>query len=146
MKYAILVLGLITFGMVSCAPTNTSANNGRVISLNAIGNFANGTVSTAKGKAELNALTDGKTKIIVTVSGLTPNTKHVGHIHLGKCATPGPVAVALTELNADANGKASGETLVDTNKIPTSAYIQHHQRGTGEAEGAGAGIVCGDII
>ncbi len=146
MKYTVFVLGLITFAMVSCAPTSTSANNGRIVVLNPLGNFASGEASTAKGQAELVALTDGKTKVIVTVSGLTPNTKHVGHIHIGKCTTPGPVAIALTELSADANGKASAETLVDTNKIPANAYVQHHQRGVGAAEGAGGGIVCGDVI
>ncbi len=138
--------GLIALAMVSCAPATNTIGNGRVMTLSPLGLFADGSSSTAKGQAELFLLADGKTKMVVTVTGLTPNTKHIGHIHNGKCSAAGPVAILLNELIADATGKASAETIVDTTKIPASAYVQHHQRGTGAAEGAGAGIVCGDII
>jgi hypothetical protein len=145
MKYATIGLGLVAFGMVACAPASNTVGNGRNVDLSPLGLFADGSSSTAKGNAELILLADGKTKVTVTVTGLTANTKHIGHIHTGKCSAAGPVVILLNELTADATGKAKAETVVDTSKIPTSAYVQHHQRGTGAAEGAGTGIVCGDV-
>ncbi|MFN3267431.1 MAG: hypothetical protein ACK41E_11405 [Deinococcales bacterium] len=91
------------------------------------------------------ARSDGKTKIMVSVSGLTKNTKHIGHVHIGACAAQGPVALVLPRLESDANGNASAETVVDTNKLTGSQYVQYHQRDVGAEGGIGGGILCGDI-
>jgi hypothetical protein len=144
-QYSLLAVSALALVMASCAPASSTVSNARVVELKALGKFASGADSTAKGTAELSLQADGKTKVVVTVSGLTANTKHIGHIHTGECAKPGPVAIALSELSSDAGGNARAESVVDTAKIPASAYVQYHQRGTGAAEGAGAGITCGDI-
>jgi CHRD domain len=144
-QFSLLALSALALGMASCAPASSTVSNARVVELKALNKFANGADSTAKGTAELSLQADGKTKVVVIVSGLTANTKHIGHIHTGTCTPGGPVALLLSELSSDASGNAKAETVVDTAKIPASAYVQYHQRGTGAAEGAGAGITCGDI-
>jgi hypothetical protein len=140
--FALVTLGLC---LASCAPASSSVAGAKVVELKALNAFAGGAPSTAKGRAELSLQADGKTKVVVTVSGLTANTKHIGHIHTGTCTPGGPVAILLSEISSDASGNAKAETVVDTAKIPASAYVQYHQRGAGAAEGAGAGITCGDI-
>ncbi len=131
----------------ACAPApNASLPAGsKTASMTSLGTFASGTASTAIGQATLTPAPDGKMKVTVTVTGLTANTKHVGHIHTGACAAPGPVAVALEELSSDGNGAGTISSTIEAAKIPASAYVQYHQRGKGDAAGAGGGIVCGDI-
>ncbi len=138
-KFVIVALSL---GFAACAP---AAVDGKKVALSSLSTFADGTSSTAKGEATLVAQTDGKTKIIVSVAGLTKSTKHIGHVHNGTCAAQGPVAIVLLRLEADANGNASAETVVDTAKLVGGQYVQYHQRDVGADGGIGGGIVCGDI-
>jgi hypothetical protein len=126
----------------ACAP---AALEGKKLALSSLSTFADGSPSTAKGDATLVAQTDGKTKIVVSVSGLTKNTKHIGHVHNGACAAQGGVALVLLRLESDGNGNASAETVVDTNKLTGSQYVQYHQRDVGAEGGIGGGILCGDI-
>ena len=141
MKYQI-ALAALSVAFAACAP---AAMEGKKVAMSSLNSFADGSASTAKGEATLIAQTDGKTKVIVTISGLTKSTKHIGHIHNGTCAVGGPVALVLTRLESDANGNATVETMVDTAKIVGSQYVQYHQRDTGADGGIGGGIVCGDI-
>ena len=136
-----VIVGL-SVGFAACAP---AAVDGKKVAMSSLNAFADGTASTAKGEATLVAMTDGKTKIIVSVTGLTKSTKHIGHVHNGTCAVGGPVAIVLSRLEADANGNASAETVVDTAKLTGSQYLQYHQRDAGADGGIGGGIVCGDI-
>ncbi len=144
MKHLVQWIGLLlAFGFVSCAP---AAIDGKKVGLSSLNTFADGSASTARGEAILVAQTDGKTKIIVSVTGLTKNTKHIGHVHNGACAVQGPVALVLLRLEADANGNATAETVVDTAKLVGAQYVQYHQRDLGDpAGGIGGGILCGDI-
>ncbi len=136
------VIAALTVGFAACAP---AAVDGKKVALSSLNAFADGSASTAKGEATLVAMTDGKTKIIVSVTGLTKNTKHIGHVHNGACAAQGPVAIVLLRLEADGNGNASAETVVDTAKLVGSQYVQYHQRDNGAEGGIGGGILCGDI-
>lgn len=136
------VIAALSLGLAACAP---AAVDGKKIALSSLNTFADGSASTAKGEATLVALTDGKTKIVVTVTGLTKSTSHIGHVHNGACAAGGPVAIVLLKLSADASGNATAETTVDTAKLTGSQYIQYHQRDVGAEGGIGGGIVCGDI-
>ncbi len=132
----------------ACAPAPSAATpvaGSKSAIMTSLGTFASGAASTAIGQATLVPAKDGKMTVTVTVSGLTANTKHVGHIHTGSCANPGPVALPLEELGSDGNGAGSVSSTVETAKIPAAAYVQYHQRGKGDPAGAGAGIVCGDI-
>ena len=139
----IATTALLTVLFAACAPATIE---GKKIAVSSLGTFADGSASTAKGEASLVLQADGKTKVIVTVSGLTKGTKHIGHVHNSTCAAQGPVAIVLTRLEADASGNARSETVVDTAKLTGSQYVQFHQRDVGDAAGPiGTGIVCGDI-
>ena len=139
----IAATALLTVLFAACAPATIE---GKKIAVSSLGTFADGNASTAKGEASLVLQADGKTKVIVTVSGLTKGTKHIGHVHNSTCAAQGPVAIVLTRLEADASGNARSETVVDTAKLTGSQYVQFHQRDVGDAAGPiGTGIVCGDI-
>ncbi len=136
------VIAALSLGFAACAP---AAVDGKQVALSSLNTFADGSASTAKGVATLVAQTDGKTKIVVAVTGLTKSTNHIGHVHNGACAAQGPVALVLLRLSADANGNATAETTVDTAKLTGSQYVQYHQRDTGAEGGIGGGIICGDI-
>ena len=139
----IAALAVLTVIFAACAPATIE---GKKIAVSSLNNFADGSASTAKGEAALVLQADGKTKVIVTINGLTKGTKHIGHIHNSSCAVQGPVAIVLTRLEADASGNARSETIVDTAKLTGSQYVQFHQRDVGDAAGPiGTGIVCGDI-
>ena len=135
-------------GFWACAPAPTQASlpaGSKTAIMTSLGTFASGAASSAVGQATLVPAKDGKMTVTVTVSGLTANTKHVGHIHTSACANPGPVALPLEELSSDGNGNGTISSTVEASKIPAAAYVQYHQRGKGDAAGAGGGIVCGDI-
>lgn len=138
-------LGAVLLWACAPAPGAAPVAGSKSATMTSLNTFANGAPSTAVGAASLIPGSDGKTKVSLTVTGLTANTKHVGHIHTGSCATPGPVVLPLEELASDGNGNGSVSSTVDTAKIPAAAYVQYHQRGKGDPAGAGAGIVCGDI-
>jgi CHRD domain len=138
-------LGAVLLWACAPAPSAAPVAGSKSAIMGSLNTFANGAPSTAIGQATLVPSSDGKTKVVVTVTGLTATTKHIGHIHTGSCATPGPVALPLEELGSDGNGAGSVSSTVETAKIPAAAYVQYHQRGKGDPAGAGAGIVCGDI-
>jgi CHRD domain len=150
-KNWLVVSGLGILGTVvlwGCAPASSTATpvaGSKSANMTSLGTFASGAASTAIGQATLVPAKDGKMTVTVTISGLTANTKHVGHIHTGACANPGPVALPLEELSSDASGNGTISSTVEAAKIPAAAYVQYHQRGKGDPAGAGAGIVCGDI-
>ena len=138
-------VGAVTFWACAPAPSAAPVAGSKSAIMTSLNTFASGAPSTAIGQASLIPSSDGKTKVTVTVTGLTANTKHIGHIHTGSCANPGPVVLPLEELSSGANGNGTISSTVETAKIPAAAYVQYHQRGKGDPAGAGAGIVCGDI-
>jgi CHRD domain len=142
MKYRFLLFAL-AFSFAACAPATIE---GKRVALQSLNTFADGSPSTAKGEAQLVLQADGKTKLTVTVNGLTKSTKHIGHVHNGSCAAQGPVALVLTRLEADGNGNANASTVLDTAKLTGAQYVQFHQRDVGDpAGGIGGGILCGDL-
>jgi CHRD domain len=68
--------------------------------------------------------------VTVDASGLTPGA-HAAHIHLGSCASQGPVQFMLMDLVANSRGKIVNETRVIsdvTTPIPASGwYLNIHQ-------------------
>lgn len=138
-------LGAVVLWACAPAPSTSPVAGAKSATMTSLNTFASGAPSTAVGAASLIPSSDGKTKVTVTVTGLTANTKHIGHIHAGSCANPGPVVLPLEELSSDGNGTGNVSSTVETAKIPAAAYVQYHQRGKGDPAGAGAGIVCGDI-
>ncbi len=79
-------------------------------------------------------------EVVVDLIGL-PEGAHANHLHHGTCEDQGEVHVTLTELDADADGFASGETTFDDPSLEhfaTGHYYAVH-------DDAGAVIGCGNI-
>jgi CHRD domain len=68
--------------------------------------------------------------VTLTASGLTPGA-HAAHIHVGSCASQGPVQYMLMDFTANANGQINGEvrtvTGVTTPLPATGWYLNLHQ-------------------
>lgn len=77
--------------------------------------FAHNTygVNKVKGRAELRS-NDGTTgtRVIVRISGLTPGTTHIGHIHGGNCASlsPGTILHNLEPIVINEMGEGMSRT------------------------------------
>lgn len=71
----------------------------------------------------------GKVEVLLQVSGLAPNSIHPAHIHQGtSCTAGGPVIYPFPNLQANAQGEASLDVMINTNSIPaTGWYINIHQ-------------------
>ncbi len=140
MKYALLIaFGALAFA--SCAPANTGSSID--VKIASTGLLASTAASTVTGSASVTTMTDGTAKVMVSLTGMEPNSKHAMHIHVGSCANQGPVAIGLPDIAADASGKGSIEKIVDTAKIPAAAYINIHQKASDA--GVGGGIACGNV-
>ena len=99
---------------------------------------------TATGYAWLEDAGGGQTTVTLSLSGLDANGTHVNHIHKGSCASQGGVEFTLTELKADADGKATATTTVSKTVdelVNGDFYIQPHA-----VNFPAPGITCGDIV
>lgn len=79
--------------------------------------FAHNTygVNTVRGRAQLEPNdTDGSLKVVVKISGLTPGTTHIGHIHGGTCASlfPGTILFNLEPVVIDEDGEGKSTTNI----------------------------------
>lgn len=131
----------------ACIPGAEGSNESvsTTIPMNPLGELSSGTTSEVKGTATLSTLEEDKTNIKLTLSGLEPNSSHMGHIHVGDCSEVGPVALGLSPVEADANGNGTSLSTITTSKLPAEAYIAYHQRGPTDPAGVGSFISCGDI-
>lgn len=141
-----VLLGLsVAATLAACAPTATGP--ARVATMTPV--LQAGAAIPAgggpRGRAELISLSNNMTRVSVTLQGLAPNSRHAGHIHMASCAQGGGVVLPLPDITAGADGNGSTMAEVETAKIPAAAYVQYHERATGDASGIGAGITCGDV-
>lgn len=91
---------------------------------------------TPRGHASISYQPGRRTlTVIVSASGVTPGP-HAAHIHLGSCASQGPVKYMLGDLVANRQGRIVRAVRVITNvsvPIPASGwYINIHQGNTGD--------------
>jgi CHRD domain len=127
--------------LAACAPSNTAPD--RTVAFNSTDPL--GKAGVVQGNVQVIAQGDGLTRVQITLTGLTPNTRHATHIHVGSCTNQGAVVVPLTEVSADANGTGQSTTSVEAGKIPVAAYVNVHERASNDAAGVGGGIACATI-
>ena len=69
-------------------------------------------------------------KVTVTASGVSPGT-HAAHIHIGSCASQGPVQYMLTDFTANSAGQIVSQTRTlshVTTPVPAGGwYLNLHQ-------------------
>lgn len=69
-----------------------------------------------------------KLTVSLSMSGLTPGSRHAAHIHTGSCQIQGPVAYMLPDLVADPAGVAFERTTFSVNSPPPASgwYLNVH--------------------
>jgi hypothetical protein len=139
MKLLPLLITPVLALFVACPQTQAP----KTYTINPTGTFAAGEKSTVGGTVTVADMGGGKTRVTVTLAGLTPNTTHANHFHQGSCASNGGVVVGFTDLKSDANGRASLTQEIETAKITANAYYAVHQKSS--ADGVGGLVGCGDL-
>lgn len=143
----ILGIGLLT----ACVPNNSGnqpaaqAAPPKTAAVKPAGNLADGSASRAGGQIVLTDLGGGKTRLAVLITGISGSTRHMGHIHVGTCATVGPVAQALPVLSTDASGTGATNAEIELAKLPAQIYVAYHQRSPDDSAGIGGFIACAEI-
>jgi hypothetical protein len=89
----------------------------------------------------------GSFTLTVKLTGMPANSSHVAHIHAGKCSAPGGVAYALQQVNADAAGAATMNTVVPTGyAVPAFGWYVNIHHGPDFSTPANApSVSCGDM-
>src|SRR5712691_6455302 len=54
----------------------------------------------------------GSFTVTIKLTGLTPNSSHISHVHNGACAKPGGIAYPLSQVIADSSGSATVLSIV----------------------------------
>lgn len=102
--------------------------------------------SGVSGNGQIEKAT-GSFTVTIKLTGLPPGSSHISHIHLGRCAQPGGIAFALTQVIADSSGAATATTVVPADySVPASGwYVNvHHGPDFTDADYAPSDS-CGDL-
>jgi len=141
----------IQFAPIACAnitnPT-TSTKINQSVHLTLKGTTA--ADESASGTAQL-SIASGKLTVKLTLTGLTPNSTHIAHIHKGSCEAQGAVLYPLTSVVADASGKGTSTTIVpNLPSIPAKGwYVNVHLVSTTSDLNTQTGfdpIACGNVV
>jgi hypothetical protein len=102
--------------------------------------------SGAEGHGRI-AMSSNSFTVTLTVSGLVPNTSHLAHIHKGDCSVIGAVAVALSNVVADASGNATAVTSLDDfpYATPSGGWYAMVHAGPDLTGTNARGILCGNL-
>jgi len=100
----------------------------------------------ASGTTQL-ALTGTTLTVRLTLNGLQPRSSHAAHIHTGSCQSQGAVIYPLSNVVADASGKANETTTIKNVKsVPASGWYVNVHYGTNMTNQADFNpIACGNV-
>jgi hypothetical protein len=89
----------------------------------------------------------GSFTITIKLTGLTPNSSHISHVHNGACAKPGGIAYPLSQVISDSSGSATVLSIVPAAyAIPTGGwYVNVHHGPDFTKPANGPSISCGDL-
>ena len=121
----------------SNAPSPTPAINFTMTVQNASG--VSGTGQVVKGV--------GSFTVTIKLTGMTPSSSHISHIHSGAGAAPGGIAYALQQVVADSSGAATATStiLVDYSVPATGWYVNVHHGPDFSVPVNAPSISCGDL-
>ncbi len=101
------------------------------------------------GVAGTGSVVKGTNSFVVTIklTGMTPNSSHISHVHSGSCAKNGGVAYALQQVIADSSGAATVTSNVPAAyAVPAGGwYVNVHHGPDFSAPANGPSISCGDL-
>jgi hypothetical protein len=89
----------------------------------------------------------GSFTLTIKLTGMTPGSIHVSHVHAGRCTQPGGIVYSLQSVVASSSGTATTTTTVPaTYLVPTSGWYVNVHFGPDFTEAAYApSISCGDL-
>ncbi len=141
-----LVLALLgLFVLAACGGGGTATNPASPTpSISFIMGAQNGSAVAGTGQ-----VVKGTGSFVVTIklTGLTPNSSHISHVHAGACAKPGGIAYALQQVIADSSGAATvTSTVMVDYLVPTGGwYVNVHHGPDLSVPANGPSISCGDL-
>jgi hypothetical protein len=124
-------------GGSATTPSPTPTINFTMVAQNGSGVAGTGTVVKVAGSFT----------VMIKLTGLTPNSSHISHVHNGACAKPGGIAYPLSQVIADSSGSATVLSIVPAAyAVPTSGwYVNVHHGPDFSAPANGPSISCGDL-
>jgi opacity protein-like surface antigen len=102
--------------------------------------------SSVTGTADVVRSGDSFT-LTVKLTGLAASSRHVSHIHSGRCSAPGGVTFALQQVIADSSGAATMMTVVPAGySVPAYGwYVNIHHGPDFSAPANAPSVSCGDM-
>ena len=137
----ILVALLFVPLLFACAPAPSAGNSPEDVAPARVIDFTD-LNSDAVGRLEVALQPDGKMRMVIRLSGLRAGSNHAAHVHSGSCQRLGALTASLAGVSADSAGRAVSSSIVDTTRLPQSAYVMVHERAANAANGPGVGIAC----
>jgi hypothetical protein len=145
-----LAAPLITV-LASCAPSALRSTP-QFVPMVPIGRFENKRPSDVGGYAEITPFSDGKSRIVVKLGNLPPETVRAGSIVYGNCDKYTNTALTKLEpVRSERDGVGSSLSLIDTDKLAAtintkaSLAILYYQRSETDNNGIGDPITCGEF-
>jgi hypothetical protein len=140
-----LVLAISSLFVVAACGGSTATNaasptptiNFTMVAQNGSGAAGTGTVVKVAGSFT----------VTIKLTGLTPNSSHISHVHNGACAKPGGIVYPLSQVVADSSGAATVLSIVPAAyAVPTGGwYVNVHHGPDFSAPANGPSISCGDL-
>src|SRR5260370_33557875 len=99
------VLAVSSLFVVAACGGSTAANPSPTPTINFTMAAQNGSGAAGTGTV---AKVAGSFTVTIKLTGLTPNSSHISHVHNGACAKPGGIPYPLSQVIADPAGAATG--------------------------------------
>ena len=155
--HRIVVTGAVALALAAGLATATSpaGARGATVTRGELHSFAAGTGLDIGGHAQMVRAADGRTRVMIEVSGLKAGVSYAAHVHAAPCSVaeadghyqhdpagaptppneiwPGPVT-------ANAAGMASGQTVADFEAGPTAVSVVVHRPGPAPNK-----VACADL-
>lgn len=125
---------------------NTATSQEQKVQFPLQGMLATNSNQASSGTAKL-TLSGTTLTVVITLSGLAPNSTHAAHIHSGACNKEGGVVHPLNPITADASGNANSTTVIkNVSSIPSSGwYVNIHNSTTLTNQTGFDPIACGNV-
>jgi hypothetical protein len=102
---------------------------------------------SVSGTAVLNT-NNNQLTVVVALKGLAPHSKHLAHLHMGSCASQGPIKYDLKPIIADAAGNASTTSVIpNVTSVPRNGWYVNIHLGSSDLKSQTSNdpVACGDI-
>jgi hypothetical protein len=155
--HRIVVTGAVALALAAGLATATSpaGARGATVTRGEFHSFAAGTGLDIGGHAQMVRAADGRTRVMIEVSGLQAGVSYAAHVHAAPCsvaeadghyqhdpagASTPPNEIWPGPVTANAAGMASGRTVADFEAGPTAVSVVVHRPGPAPNK-----VACADL-